>query len=80
MPSSNRFKKVTDPDPKRITVTLWSEGGLPKGDVIGPISVGGEIHFNIAPQDGSLSAVVALNRAVQVANRLKAEIVVVDNS
>jgi len=82
MPSSNKFRRVDEPDSDAITVIIWKEDdGRVVGTVQGPTSADADtISFPITPQDGSLTATEALDLAVQLSRQFKKQIVVMDNA
>jgi hypothetical protein len=73
------FAKVTNRDSGCVTVTIWKDSGVIKGEVIGPTQwVGGTYLTKITRQEDSLSAERALEVATDLAKQLGVAIVVVD--
>ena len=74
--TNNKFRTVTEPDSRSVTVRLWQSEEGPQGEFHGPtLSGGGQISMAISPPG---PAAGALGSAIQHANTVRADIVVMD--
>ena len=80
MAGPSEFRKVTSVDPSAVTVNLWKFDGATVGEITAPV-LGGSREIRLSPEgkDGSLPAVVALQRAVEQAHHHNVRVVVKDD-